>query len=69
MLDGAAAAFLPLDSRGWSLTEAEGKVDAEAVVCLCWVRDMAAILLPELMIGVLEAAVTKTLALVLVREW
>ncbi len=68
-MDGAAAAFLPLDSRGWSLTEAEDKVDAEAMVCLCWVRDMAAILLPELMVGALEAAVTKTLAPVLVREW
>jgi hypothetical protein len=64
---GGAAAFLPFDCCGWSDRTAEGKVDAEAVVCLCWVRDMAAILplvviLPELMVGALEAVVTKTLA-------
>jgi hypothetical protein len=52
---------------------AEDKVDAEAMVCLCWVRDTAAILpmvliTLELVVVALGAVVTKTLALGLGRE-
>jgi hypothetical protein len=69
----SAAAFLPFRYRGWSLTAAEDKVDAEAMVCLCWVRETAAILLmvlitPELVVCALGAVVTKTLAPGLGRE-
>ncbi len=69
----AAAAFLPFRCRGWLLTAAEDKVDAEAMVCLCWVRDSAALLpmvlfAPELVVVALGAAVTKTLAPGLGRE-
>jgi hypothetical protein len=64
----AAAAFLPFHCQGWLLTTAEDKVvDAEAMVCLCLVRDLATILpmvliAPELVVVALGAIVTKTLA-------